>query len=1111
MKITRAWLGEQLDASRLARGEILFLDGAVQQCEVIEQGSVIHGEVEDGSRRYASYIELDADGVDGDCACSQGYNCEHVAALLLAQMTHQNGQQSDKSVETQAYAHAPEPQNSIAPIKTHSQTYVDDYPADVHQRILYIIHPQWIGDRLDVEVVTARLLQGGTYSDTTPYLLRNFANRILPRFVLPIDLEIINHTKKADLDDGSYHFVPIDIQGSALMHMLLQTGRCHWMDVNQPPLTLGEERRGTWLWSVNEQAMQTLCLRVPDAKICKSLAPASLIIPSSPPFYLSEDESQCGPITTDCPVQLYTSLFFSTGVIFPEKRSGLLDHIAFDWPDSVPEPEPLNFHHVDVAPKPVLTLLYHADNRYLNGFRLQFDYGGHLTHVAHYIDEPIYYQQNGQWLETRCDRDAERACVKQLREAGLRGGFQHRSTIGTNPDLIPEWFLPTQMDWAEFIACRLGALQQAGFRVEIPPGFRYDIVQIRQWDVACKEHGIMGEIHFEVTLEDGLVIDLIDVVASWVKENPERLSDSALRQLVDLDIQYITLPDGRILPMTGKMLHGMLSAMQELFSMIAADHHATHNATAMQWLNLRDALADHPYVHFRDNEAWLHRMRQLANIDAIPATTPPSGLNVTLRGYQQRGLNWLQHLRRLDTGALLADDMGLGKTIQTLAHLLKEKETGNLQRPALLIAPTSLMHNWKAEAARFTPGLKVLLLHGASRKDYFPSIREFDLVLTTYGLLRSDGSALKTVCWSLLILDEAQYIRNSRTGAARIARELDAEQRICLTGTPMENHLGELWSLFDFLMPGYLYDVRTFTRYFRKPIEREADSERQRQLNLRIRPFMLRRSKEEVAAELPAKTEIIRTVAMEEDQRILYEGIRLMMHQKVREAMQRMGKGQSQIIMLDALLKMRQICCDPRLLKQAIQQTLAEDASYPVTLASIDKAGSAKLDLLRSMLPEMIAEGRRILLFSQFTRMLKLIEALCKELSIPYLLLTGATRDRATPVKAFQKHEAPLFLISLKAGGVGLNLTAADTIIHYDPWWNPAAEAQASDRAHRIGQDKPVFVYKLITEGSVESRVLDMQRRKQRLADALYQGSEKASSVWSEEELETLFAPLEET
>jgi SNF2 family DNA or RNA helicase len=360
-------------------------------------------------------------------------------------------------------------------------------------------------------------------------------------------------------------------------------------------------------------------------------------------------------------------------------------------------------------------------------------------------------------------------------------------------------------------------------------------------------------------------------------------------------------------------------------------------------------------------------------------------------------------------------------------------------------------------------------------------------------LLARDRKLLQTHAFHLLVLDEAQHIKNPKAQASKVVRSLRVRHRLCLTGTPLENHLGELWSLFDFLLPGLLGSDKQFRQTLRNPIEKQGDQAATERLALRLRPFMLRRTKQEVATELPPKTEILRSVGLEGDQRDLYESIRLAMHAKVREVVEAQGWARSQIMVLDALLKLRQVCCDPRLVK-------LEDARKV--------KHSAKLALLMELLPEMIEEGRRILLFSQFTGMLKLIEQAVKAADIDYVKLTGQTRDRAKPVDRFQRGEVPLFLISLKAGGTGLNLTAAETVIHYDPWWNPAVERQATDRAHRIGQQNPVFVYKLITEGTVEEKIQHLQVHKQALADSLFTQEGKSGTGWSEAELEQLFGAL---
>jgi SNF2 family DNA or RNA helicase len=347
--------------------------------------------------------------------------------------------------------------------------------------------------------------------------------------------------------------------------------------------------------------------------------------------------------------------------------------------------------------------------------------------------------------------------------------------------------------------------------------------------------------------------------------------------------------------------------------------------------------------------------------------------------------------------------------------------------------------------------------------------------------------------WHLAVLDEAQAIKNAAAKVTTLVCKLDARHRLCLTGTPVENHLGELWSQFAFLMPGLLGDAKRFGRVFRTPIEKRNDSERRAVLAGRLKPFLLRRTKDLVARELPPKTEIVSPLELAGPQRDLYETVRLAMHDKVRQEIAAKGLARSRIVILDALLKLRQVCCDPRLVK----------------LRAARKVGaSAKIEHLMQIVPPLIEEGRRILLFSQFTSMLDLIRPELERLGIDYVEIRGDTRDRATPVKRFQSGEAPLFLISLRAGGTGLNLTAADTVIHYDPWWNPAVEDQATDRAHRIGQDKAVFVYKLVVRGTVEERMLELQGRKRALAAGIYGEREADGPAFDAADLEHLFEPL---
>ncbi|RUM41122.1 MAG: hypothetical protein DSY34_04315, partial [Desulfurobacterium sp.] len=479
----------------------------------------------------------------------------------------------------------------------------------------------------------------------------------------------------------------------------------------------------------------------------------------------------------------------------------------------------------------------------------------------------------------------------------------------------------------------------------------------------------------------------------------------------------------------------------------------------------------------------------LKNFKKIEKVKPPNGLKTTLRNYQIEGISWLNFLHRYKLGGILADDMGLGKTVQTIAHLLRLKEEGELEKPAIIIVPTSLIANWEREILRFAPDLSFKTVYGKDRKEKVEEAfaESADVLLTTYNLIMRDVEIYKNREFSYIILDEAQKIKNYRTKTYRAVTSLKGEHRLALSGTPIENNLSELWAIFNFLMPGFLGTATEFKRKFQTPIER-GDSKLKTLLGRKIRPFILRRTKKEVLKELPPKVEIIKFAKFSEKEARLYESIRVLMEKEVREAIKSYGFKKSQIYILDALLKLRQVCCHPSLLKIKEAKKVKE---------------SAKLEFLKELLEELISEGKKVLIFSQFVSMLEIIEKeVLKKKGYSYEVLTGKTRNRKKVIDRFKKGK-DIFLISLKAGGLGLNLTEADTVILYEPWWNPAVESQATDRVYRIGQEKKVFVYKLIVENSVEEKILELQKKKKDL-QALYEEGVDIGKL-SQEEIFSLF------
>ncbi|MBX3623488.1 MAG: DEAD/DEAH box helicase [Rhizobacter sp.] len=672
----------------------------------------------------------------------------------------------------------------------------------------------------------------------------------------------------------------------------------------------------------------------------------------------------------------------------------------------------------------------------------------------------------------------------------------------------PMLLVPQRRDrWPELLAHHIPELERRGWVVEVADDFPYELHQADDWavDIGEEPGGHWFNVGLRVTV-DGEPVNLVPLLVSLVQNgwlNTEALvgRGEGSEVLVPWSVEAAptpgTAPRQRLLRLP---VARVLPLMEWLRSVFRMGERTSALRLSRFDLGTLESLGDAGRVTAPPSYTQLMEQVKLLNADGgLPAIEASPNVQATLRHYQLDGLAWMDFLRRSRLGGILADDMGLGKTLQALALLQAELDAGRLDRPSLVIVPTSLIGNWETEARRFTPQLKLVVLHGAQRSRHFKEIAGAHLVITSYPLAMRDMATHGVQEWHYVMLDEAQRIKNSRSQAALSVKELNARHRLCLSGTPLENHLGELWSLIDFVCPGLLGSEAQFREHYRTPIERRQDTLRAQQLARRVKPFLLRRTKQQVARELPEKTETLLRVELTGTQRDLYETVRATMDSKLREVIAQQGLARSQIMVLDALLRLRQVCCDPRLLK-----TGGDEGDAP---AARPHHPSAKMELLLDLLPTLVEDGRRVLLFSQFTEMLGLIELELQRLKLPYLLLTGETKDRGALVEKFQEGNTPLFLISLKAGGVGLNLTAADTVILYDPWWNPAVEQQAIDRAYRIGQDKPVFVYKLLASGTVEDKMLELQARKAGLADSLLSGVASDAALTTQD-FDELFKPL---
>lgn len=729
---------------------------------------------------------------------------------------------------------------------------------------------------------------------------------------------------------------------------------------------------------------------------------------------------------------------------------------------------------------------------------LAFDYLGTRVRASDLMDRVFCARRDmaaGQMIRRDHKREAHAKYVLESFGAVELGCIDHYEPL---PGSEADYLVQLEGDvhaLCTFTAYAVPQLRSFGWRVDIDADYRYRVVDGDAPWYACvepeqREDWFSLELGIDV---EGKRINVLPALLSLIDRSAELESLEALmrssRRLVALPIA-----DGRYMTMPPERLQALVRVLIELYHGEECKVRFPSLAAA-SLAELGDIFAEtitwHGEVELPERGRRLKSLATHAQTEPLPIAS----LKASLRPYQEQGLRWLQGLRALEAGGVLADDMGLGKTLQTIAHINAEKESGRMDVPSLVVAPTSLVGNWQREIRRFAPHLRVALLHGAKRHEQWDSLREADVILTTYPLLIRDVERLTDHTFHLLILDEAQAIKNNRSQAYRAVKALNARHHLCLTGTPVENNLDELWALFDVLMPGYLGTLEQFRVMFRNPIERCGSASRLEALRERVAPYILRRMKHDVVPELPPKTEIVRPVELSGGQRDLYESIRMAAHSHVRSAIKKKGIAASTIAILDALMKLRQVCCDPRL----------------VTVASAQKVqSSAKYELFFDLLQKQLDQRRRVLVFSQFTSMLALISEGLGRAGIGHLALTGASQNRQKLVDTFEGGKADVFLISLKAGGTGLNLTSADTVIHYDPWWNPAAQAQATDRAYRIGQTRPVFVYNLIVAGSVEERMLRLQRHKKNLADNILSSEARTGVPLSEADLAELFAPLDD-
>ena len=918
--------------------------------------------------------------------------------------------------------------------------------------------------------------------------------------------------------DGSYprrHDWPEGEELIGLVRGIVETGRARADDIRGAALSWSEPRRCELAWAVGESGEQRIAARDGAG------SPVTLL-PFPTPFFVDPETGQIGVAETALTPRLAS--WFAAA---PPVQHGSIHTVAAKL-SRIGQHAPVpRLHRVeergDVRPEPILTLYgsTHRLPRYAYGdrrggtddagpvvypcARLEVVYEAAAARLPAGRGDDIAAQGGEGFAVIRRDRAREAAFEEALREAAKRHRYEDRDLLHYDHALPRELreadiVFPPLRDGDDaaaaagigFVSRRVPQLRAEGWRVEFDGTWPFRLYEGPVAFSTSLESPDTDWFSLRLSLEaNGRTFDIAPIVLQLVEGLPV---DEWGRLKEGFDVEshlagrlfHTRFEDSTWLAMDAARFARFAEAFLEAQGLLDF-----HRADAGSLFELAEALegCGAPWIGGRELLDLGARLRSLAETPELPA---PAALRGELRPYQRAGYGWLRALSDSGFGGMLADDMGLGKTVQTLALLAHRHLEEKVALPSLLVVPTSLVGNWRREAARFVPDLELLVLHGPDRRQHFPEIPQHHLVVTTYPLLNRDHEALFGHDYDTAVLDEAQAVKNPAAGISKRIREIRARQRLVLTGTPLENNLQELWALYDWLIPGLLGNRKSFTAGFRTPIEKRGDRAKLRLLSTRVKPFLMRRTKEQVARDLPEKTVIDELIPLEGAQAALYESIRTAMDKRVREAIAARGLAASRIAILDALLKLRQVCCDPRLVRLDAARKVGE---------------SAKRARLLALLEELVAEGRRVLVFSQFVKMLKLVERDVAARGWGYAMLHGATKDRDAQVAAFQSGDLPLFLVSLKAGGTGLNLTAADTVIVYDPWWNPAVERQAMDRAHRIGQDKPVFVHRLIAENTVEAAIQRMQARKQALADALFEGTGQGPLALTEEDIHALFGP----
>ncbi len=1015
----------------VVNSEKLFIESRVKG----SRGSIYNQEID---------IEIDDEGsilIDSVCSCPVEYNCKHSVAVCYELL---NGMSSTLSGNEYYWL------EQLLSLSSNTKPQID-----LNDKTEYRINYRINSDNSkfkNISIYKAKRLKNGSYSKgakiSSNELEIMLATLFKYEYLTTEDIIILNLLFLLEIQIDTNHNILQGNIGAELLRRVVKTGRAYYQD-NKEPLKYSDTKlTEDFQWVKDEKGKYILKSDNIDIEH---------LFMTEPPFVILPQENKIYEVDTNKPTKLIEHMLKSPSIDeedlkeFVSKNLDLISKTTIPLPDNI-----VDIQYIDTTPIPKLIIIQ-SENRFCIECKISFLYDS--IEVGAKFSPRSRIRDNNNIYSILRKKDIEQGYIDSLSEYDLY-------IIDEEKYIFKTAISSKEQDNIEavrkFLEESIPKLKSSGWIIEKEEVEEYNFNYVADIEAQSSFSDSNGWFELSFNLDiNGKKYPLVPIVSTLLHQYD---SPKELPEYINLSIEK-----NQFVHIKSELLKPILKTLYQLFDNIAKDGKSLRvdrfNAHLVEPM-------ENSIVEWKRGFELRELSQKLRSFTGIKQIKPSKNLKATLREYQLFGISWLTFLKEYGFGGVLADDMGLGKTLQSLAFLQYQKEQNATEyNTTLVVVPTSLLSNWRDEITKFTPNLTFTILYGTNREDTYENLSNYDIVITTYNIALNDYKILSKITFGAIILDEAQKIKNPKAKITQAIKNLKAKHKLALTGTPMENHLGELWSIFDFLMPGFLGTQTTFNKLYKNPIEKSNDINISNRLRAKIAPFMLRRTKDEVLKELPEKIEMIRKVPFGSKQAILYENVRLTMEKAVRDEIAKKGLARSHIMILDALLKLRQVCCDPQLL----------------SINTIKKTEeSAKKEMFFELVEELIDEGRKILVFSQFTSMLAILEDGLRQKGIKYSKLTGKTRKREEAIEKFKEKDCNIFLISLKAGGVGLNLVEADTVIHYDPWWNPAVENQATDRAYRIGQNRSVFVYKLIIEHSIEEKILQLQDKKSNLQNGIY-------------------------